>query len=263
VTSALIKIDLIDSNDRLRTADPAYVEGLAESIRIAGLDNPISVRPVGERFQLIAGLHRLEAHRLLERSEIMASVLDVSEDEARLIEIDENLFRKRLTALDRALFLATRKTLYLRLHPDAARGGARGNQHVGGRQSDTMSFSQATAEKLDLGARTIERAVQIAERIPMDLLRELAGTPMADNQKELLRLSGSSEDMQREIVSRMCREFQPARSLKAAIAEVAGHTEAKDDPADVAYRQLLDRWDRAPKKARDRFLAELRERGEL
>ena len=263
MTPTLIKIDLIDSAGRLRGADPAYVEGLAESIRVSGLDNPISVRPIGDRYQLVAGLHRLEAHRFLELPEIMATVLDVSEDEARLIEIDENLFRKQLTPLDRAIFLASRREIYLRLNPDATRGGDRGNQHSGGRQSDTMSFSRATAEKMDLSERTIERSVQIAERIPRDLLTALADTPLANNQKELLRLSGSSEEMQRQIVDRLTRAEGPARTLKAAVAEIGGHTEPKDDPADVAYRQLLDRWDRAPKKARDRFIDELKQRGDL
>lgn len=263
MTPTLIKIDLIDAGDRLRRADAAYVEGLADSIRVSGLDNPISVRQVGKRYQLVAGLHRFEAHRLLELPEIMATVLDVTEDEARLIEIDENLFRKQLTPLDRAIFLATRRDIYLRINPDAKRGGDRGNQHAGGRQSDTMSFSRATAEKMDLSPRTIERSVQIAERIDRELLSALSDTPVANSQKELLRLSGNSPEMQREIVGRMTRGEAPAKTLKAAIAEVSGHTEPKDNPNDVAYRRLLDGWDRAPKKARDRFLDELRNRGDL
>jgi ParB-like chromosome segregation protein Spo0J len=48
-----------------KTLETAKVETLAESILQDGLKIPILVRPDGERFVLVEGLHRLEACKAL------------------------------------------------------------------------------------------------------------------------------------------------------------------------------------------------------
>jgi len=50
---------------RQREIDPARVQALAEDILENGQKVPIRVRPDGERFVLVEGLHRLEAMRAL------------------------------------------------------------------------------------------------------------------------------------------------------------------------------------------------------
>ena len=50
---------------RRATLDPKKAQQIAESILQVGLQNPILVRPDGERFVLIEGLHRLEACKQL------------------------------------------------------------------------------------------------------------------------------------------------------------------------------------------------------
>lgn len=50
---------------RRATLEPAKVEALAQSILAEGLQTPILVRPDGERFVLVEGLHRLEAAKAL------------------------------------------------------------------------------------------------------------------------------------------------------------------------------------------------------
>ena len=46
---------------RRGTLDPARVKEIAESMLEVGQETPILVRPDGERFVLVEGLHRLEA----------------------------------------------------------------------------------------------------------------------------------------------------------------------------------------------------------
>ncbi|WP_262265814.1 ParB N-terminal domain-containing protein [Microvirga yunnanensis] len=50
---------------RRQTLDQQKVEALAESMIEKGQEAPILVRPDGQRFVLVEGLHRLEACRAL------------------------------------------------------------------------------------------------------------------------------------------------------------------------------------------------------
>ena len=50
---------------RVRTIDPARVNALAESMLEEGQTTPIMVRPDGDGFILVEGLHRLEARKAL------------------------------------------------------------------------------------------------------------------------------------------------------------------------------------------------------
>ena len=64
--------------------------------------NPITVRLVDERYQLLAGLNRLEAFRLLQRTEIPAHVVSTDDTGASTIRLTENLTRTNLTPVEEA-----------------------------------------------------------------------------------------------------------------------------------------------------------------
>jgi ParB-like chromosome segregation protein Spo0J len=55
---------------RRATLEPAKVEALAADIMANGMQTPILVRPDGERFVLVEGLHRLEAAKSLGETSI-------------------------------------------------------------------------------------------------------------------------------------------------------------------------------------------------
>ncbi|MBM6584510.1 ParB N-terminal domain-containing protein [Microvirga sp. BT689] len=57
---------------RRQTLDPQKVEPLAESMLVKGQETPILVRPDGERFVLVEGLHRLEACKALGETTVPA-----------------------------------------------------------------------------------------------------------------------------------------------------------------------------------------------
>jgi ParB/RepB/Spo0J family partition protein len=70
-----VKIDEIYVPARLRAAlDPEKVDTLAESILELGQQTPISVRHDGERYILVAGMHRMEACKAL-GEETMTAIL--------------------------------------------------------------------------------------------------------------------------------------------------------------------------------------------
>ena len=92
----LEKIDEPQHIARSNIDDAALVE-LAESIQRIGLINPITVRPVGNRYEIVAGHRRYLAHRILGRTTIMARIVDTSTDEAEAIKIVENIQREQLS----------------------------------------------------------------------------------------------------------------------------------------------------------------------
>lgn len=94
-----IHLDKIDRNPhqpRLHFSKDEIKE-LAESISKVGLLQPISVRPVGDRFQLIAGERRFRAHQHLEKPTIEAIVISVDEAESATLALAENIERQDLT----------------------------------------------------------------------------------------------------------------------------------------------------------------------
>lgn len=73
------------------------IRELALSISSIGLLQPISVRAVGDRFQLIAGERRLRAHKILGKPTIEALVISVDEAESATLALAENIERQDLT----------------------------------------------------------------------------------------------------------------------------------------------------------------------
>jgi ParB family transcriptional regulator, chromosome partitioning protein len=133
--------------------DPA---SLAESMREVGQLTPIIL---DRDLTLIAGLHRLEAARLLGWETIRAEVRDYDEMEARLAEIDENLRRHDLTVWEQSRHVAERERI-LAERGERARVGE--NQHSAG--PDTVSVPQRTAnlaEDLDVSEKTYQRRHKI------------------------------------------------------------------------------------------------------
>ena len=98
----LVKIDPPNVIDRMEI-DPEKVEELAESISEVGLLQPILLRPVGDRFEIVAGHRRYLAHLKLEISNIDSVVKEMTDQEAAIVRASENLARENLTPLEEAV----------------------------------------------------------------------------------------------------------------------------------------------------------------
>ncbi|BDG27499.1 chromosome partitioning protein ParB (plasmid) [Thermus thermophilus] len=72
------------------------IEALAESIREKGVLQPLLVRRVGEAYEVVAGERRLRAAAMAGLKEVPARVLELSDKEARLFALVENLQREDL-----------------------------------------------------------------------------------------------------------------------------------------------------------------------
>ena len=123
-----IKIDEIKINPGRRQVDENAVKELAKSMNALNLLNPIIV---DAGHTLLAGLHRIEAAKLLGWTEISALVGDFTELQAELVEIDENFVRSPLSDMQRNDMLLRRKQIYEELHPETKKGGDRKSEVIG------------------------------------------------------------------------------------------------------------------------------------
>ena len=75
---------------------------LADSIRSSGLLQPVLVRQVGDRFELVAGERRWRAAQLAGLTQIPVLVRSISDDESAVVGLVENLQREDLNAIEKA-----------------------------------------------------------------------------------------------------------------------------------------------------------------
>lgn len=99
-----IAVDQIDANpyQPRREFDPAEIAALADSLRQHGMLQPVIVRNVDERYQLVAGERRLRAAVEAHLHEIPARVLELDDQRVSELAMVENLQREDLNALEKA-----------------------------------------------------------------------------------------------------------------------------------------------------------------
>lgn len=246
--------------DRLRPVTEAGVQSLLASITETGvMKDAIHVRKKKDgSLHLIAGGHRLEAARRLDWKMIEAKVwTDVTDDWARLMEIDDNLAGAEMNALDTAVFLATRKEVYERLHPESRRGFAGGKARHG-QLTDTMSvsFAEATAEKFGMTDRHVRRLIEAGTKLGPDEVARLRAAPRAVTLKDLTEIAKIGPAPERyDVVARLAegRAKSAADARKALRLERDGEAPVQD-PSDQQFMALQAAWNRAGAKARAKFV---------
>lgn len=203
----LANVSAIDATGRLRPVDEAHAQLIAASMNESGLIQPVVVRTdeAGNGLKLVVGGHRLRGACLIGWDEIPAILIEATDDEARQIEIDENLARKELTVLERAEFLAERKRVYETLHPETANGKAKKPKTEKAKIANLATFarfSKDAAKSTGLGERTIQRSVELAGKLAPEAIAAIRGTKVADNQAQLQALA-ELEPEQQVMVSRL------------------------------------------------------------
>jgi ParB family chromosome partitioning protein len=99
-----VGIELIESNPFQPRQDfsQSEMETLAESLRAHGLLQPVVVRRIEDRYQLVAGERRLRAASAAGWSDVPVQIVEADDRELAELAIVENLQRKDLNALEKA-----------------------------------------------------------------------------------------------------------------------------------------------------------------
>lgn len=258
----------VDATGRLRPVSEAAVESLIQSITELGvMKDAVHVRKRKDgRLVLIAGAHRLEAARRLGWETIPAKVwTEVTDDWSRLMEVDDNIAGAELNPLDTAVFLATRKAVYERLHPETK--AVTGAQLVAKRwdtadMMSVVSFAKATAEKFGMTERHVRRLVSAGSKLGPNEVRQLREAPRAVGLKDLMEIAKIGDSVERYDVVDMlaagrAKSAGEARRLRAQAA--SGTPVVAKDPVEAGFNKLFDAWSRAPMAAKRRFVDEFDE----
>ena len=107
-----VKLNIMDIEPNKEQArkqfDEAALSELADSIAQHGVLQPLIVRPIfGGGYQLIAGERRWRASRLAGLSQVPVIIKELSDDEAAVISLIENLQREDLNPVEEALGFAS------------------------------------------------------------------------------------------------------------------------------------------------------------
>lgn len=178
--------------------EPEQVADLAGSIQELG---QLQLIGVTADYRLIYGRRRMAAFELLGRTTIGARIFDLDDLHTELAEIDENMERRTLTVLEEAQALARRKTIYETLHPDAKPVTIKGGPGRGKKTSDNLSpvsYARDAAEKTGRSARTVQRKVEIGEKLDSEAADTLRGTKYENSQSVLKDLADRPVQKQRE-----------------------------------------------------------------
>ncbi|HUB80161.1 MAG TPA: ParB/RepB/Spo0J family partition protein [Bryobacteraceae bacterium] len=99
-----LPVDLIDPNplQPRRIFQNERLAELAQSIRTNGIVQPLVVRRVGERYQLVAGERRWRAAKLAEVPEVPVVIRDVPDERLLEISLIENIQREELNPIETA-----------------------------------------------------------------------------------------------------------------------------------------------------------------
>ena len=102
-----IQLDLIDDpRIAMRTnLEDEDLDVLMADMDAQGLIEPIVVRPVAHRYELIAGARRTRSARLLGWELIEAKIVDASDEEAFSMRLAENLQRKDVNPVDESAYV--------------------------------------------------------------------------------------------------------------------------------------------------------------
>jgi ParB family chromosome partitioning protein len=216
-----LAIDDIAIPSGRREINQAAVKRLADSIDQIGLRHPITVRRFADKYTLVAGLHRIEAHKKLGLEHIPACIVSMSKAEARMWEIAENLHREDLTKLERAEQIEEWRKLAAQLVQQDQHGG------------HNTRGQTATAEALGVSHTEVQRAEKIAH-ITDEAKEAAVEAGIDDNQSKLLE------------VAREAPERQVAKVRELALPKT------DEDVIEQQVAAVMNAWNRAGPEARQR-----------
>ncbi len=158
---------------------PDELQDLANSIKRNGVQQPIIVRPMGDKYQILAGHNRTEAAKLANLKMIPAIVRDVDEATAMLIVVDTNLNQRQEMK-------PSQKAHAYQLRNDVIASQGKSNK------KSTAEIAEMTGENL----RQVQRFLRL-NQLDSDLLT------MVDSERLSVRagvnLSYLSSDQQKEV----------------------------------------------------------------
>ena len=183
------------------------LEELAESIRRHGILQPLSVRRVGNSYELIAGERRLRAAQLAGLQEVPCLVLQRDEQESGLAAMVANLQRQGLAYIEEAVGISRLMTKWDMSQEQAAR--------MLGKSQSAIANKLRLLRHSDIVLATLREA-NLSER----------------HARALLKLSG--EEQKLSAISEIVRQNMSVARAESYIAALLAPKEEKPSAAGVS-----------------------------
>lgn len=203
-----LDIDEIQVGLRKRKLDEGKVRSLAESLQSIGQLQPITVeRCEYGVYRMIAGLHRLEAAKLLGWQKIEAQEFEGDAVVVELAEIDENLMRNDLTVLEQGEHLARRQELV----------GRNVGRYPNPATVAELKTMPEIAKEIGLSERSAHNRISVARNIAPEVKDAIRDTEIANSTTQLLELARLAPEKQVEVAKSIA---DGASSIADAVRQI-------------------------------------------
>ena len=203
--------EIVVLGEEQRQLQPAKVEEIADSVKEIGLMHPITIDSTN---RLIAGLHRLEAFKLLGNEKIPVRVTEETNPlKLRLMHLDENLADGQLLPYEESVALKEKKEIYEKLYPETTETARKSRKNLNKELTEPESgsvttglrpnFTEDTAKKTGKSKSVIKENLQIANKIKPETYEKIKDTEIAQKKTELLQLARLEEEEQNEVIEKI------------------------------------------------------------
>lgn len=206
-----IDITLVDPNPeqpRTRFADDALDE-LARSIIANGIVQPVVVRPVGTRYQIVAGERRWRAAQRAGLHKIPVTVREIADEKLLEIALIENIQRQELNPIEEAR--AYRKLI------------------------DTIGLTQEQVAEQVGKERTLIATTLRLLKLPDDILKLIEEGKLSAGHGRALLLSDEITD-QRRVARLIIEKGMSVREAERTIKSASRNPQTKDNKEVMAVK---------------------------
>lgn len=270
-TSKSVTLDkiVLPSTQPRRYFDPQAMQSLVDSVKLDGILQPLLVRPVGDKYELVAGERRYKAATDAGLTEVPVTIRSLSDEQAVQYALTENLQREDLNPIEETEGIL--QLLALRLSCDLADVTPRlyklDNEAKGKVTRNVSGNVEAeTVEKVfgELGRMNWQSFVRTRLpllKMPLDLLEALrAGRIEYTKAKEIAKL---------ESVADRTELLEAAIELSLSLSQIKSEVKKKQPATELpplqsrleaTYKKALKLkvWDNPSKRSKlESLLAEM------
>jgi len=193
--------------------DDTSITDLANDIKTNGLINPITVRKIDDKYEIIAGQRRYLACKMLKKDHIPCSIIDVDSQKAEELSLVENVQRNPMTTSDKVKIYSKLYDIY--------------NKDIN-KVICVVNVSRTTIQKY-LKINTLPEEVirmldsNADDKINLDVAVELARLPESVNKTDAIKNIKSLNSVQqkqalKQFVNDECSDADDINNIKKGIA---------------------------------------------
>jgi len=219
-TSNTVPIDSIDPNPTQprRAFQADRLAELAQSIRSNGIVQPLVVRKVGDRYQLVAGERRWRAARLAGLTDVPIVVREISDDHLLEVTLIENIQREDLNPIETA-------TAFERLGREFNLNAEQIGERTGKDRTTILNFQRLLQLPNDLQQLIAERRLSAGHgrcllSLPTEELQREAAEKSIAQAWSVRQLERVTQKMTEDRKAKHVEEVEMDPNVKAALQEL-------------------------------------------